>query len=121
MSSIIEEVGFGVKDGKELKALILGGVSGSLITKDEVDTGFDFNSLARIEAGPGSGSIVVLSEDRCIVDVVKNIAYFFRHESCGKCTPCRVGTEEIYLIVDRISKGFGKEDDLMKLENYQIR
>jgi len=104
------------KQGKELKAVILGGVSGSLITPEEIDTPVDFNSLARIEAGPGSGSIVVLGEDRCIVDITKNILYFFRHESCGKCTPCRVGTEEMYRIVDRISKGFGEEVDLRKLE-----
>ena len=116
LSYIINEVGFGVKQGKELKAVILGGVSGSLITPEEIDTPVDFNSLARIEAGPGSGSIVVLDEDRCIVDITKNILYFFRHESCGKCTPCRVGTEEMYRIVDRISKGFGEETDLKKLE-----
>jgi len=116
LSYIINEVGFGVKQGKELKAVILGGVSGSLITPEEIDTPVDFNSLARIEAGPGSGSIVVLGEDRCIVDITKNILYFFRHESCGKCTPCRVGTEEMYRIVDRISKGFGEEVDLRKLE-----
>ena len=116
LSYIINEVGFGVKQGKKLKAVILGGVSGSLITPAEIDTPVDFNSLARIEAGPGSGSIVVLSEDRCIVDITKNILYFFRHESCGKCTPCRVGTEEMYRTVDRISKGFGEESDLRKLE-----
>jgi len=116
LSSIINEIGFGVKDGKDLKAVILGGVSGSLISKDEVDVEVDFNTLAKIEAGPGSGSIVVLSSDRCIVDVVKNIAYFFRHESCGKCTPCRVGTEEMYSIIDRISRGLGEESDLKKLE-----
>lgn len=116
LREIIEEVGFGIKEGKNLKAVILGGVSGSLISKEEIDTEIDFNSLAKIEAGPGSGSIVVLSEDRCIVDVVKNIAYFFRHESCGKCTPCRVGTDVIYRIVDSISKGKAQKDDLIKLE-----
>ncbi len=116
LREIIEEVGFGVKGGKNLKVVILGGVSGSLISKEEIDTEVDFNSLAKIEAGPGSGSIVVLSEDRCIVDVVKNIAYFFRHESCGKCTPCRVGTDVIYRIVDNVSKGNGQREDLVKLE-----
>ncbi|MCI4463371.1 MAG: NADH-quinone oxidoreductase subunit NuoF, partial [Caldisericum sp.] len=112
LSSIINDVGFGIKGGKKLKGVILGGVSGSLITPNEIDTPVDFNSLALIEAGPGSGSIVVLSEDRCIVDIAKNIAYFFRHESCGKCTPCRVGTEEMYKIIDSISKGFGEVKDL---------
>ncbi|MGB9832572.1 MAG: complex I 51 kDa subunit family protein, partial [Caldisericum exile] len=116
LSSIINDVGFGVKGGKSLKGVILGGVSGSLITPGELDTPVDFNSLAKIEAGPGSGSIVVLSEDRCIVDIAKNIAYFFRHESCGKCTPCRVGTEEMYKIIDYISRGLGEESDLTRLE-----
>jgi NADH:ubiquinone oxidoreductase subunit F (NADH-binding)/(2Fe-2S) ferredoxin len=116
LSSIINDVGFGIKGGKKLKGVILGGVSGSLITPNEIDTPVDFNSLALIEAGPGSGSIVVLSEDRCIVDIAKNIAYFFRHESCGKCTPCRVGTEEMYKIIDSISKGFGEVNDLERLD-----
>ena len=116
LSSVINDVGFGIKSGKKLKGVILGGVSGSLITPGEIDTPVDFNSLALIEAGPGSGSIVVLSEDRCIVDIAKNIAYFFRHESCGKCTPCRVGTEEMYKIIDNISKGFGEVKDLESLE-----
>jgi NADH:ubiquinone oxidoreductase subunit F (NADH-binding)/(2Fe-2S) ferredoxin len=116
LSSIINDVGFGIKGGKKLKGVILGGVSGSLITPNEIDTPVDFNSLALIEAGPGSGSIVVLSEDRCIVDIAKNIAYFFRHESCGKCTPCRVGTEEMYKIIDSISKGFGEVKDLERLD-----
>jgi NADH:ubiquinone oxidoreductase subunit F (NADH-binding) len=116
LSSIINDVGFGIKGGKKLKGVILGGVSGSLITPNEIDTPVDFNSLALIEAGPGSGSIVVLSEDRCIVDIAKNIAYFFRHESCGKCTPCRVGTEEMYKIIDNISKGFGEVKDLERLD-----
>ncbi|MFU2158510.1 NADH-quinone oxidoreductase subunit NuoF [Caldisericum sp. AR60] len=116
LSSIINDVGFSVKGGKSLKGVILGGVSGSLITPGELDAPVDFNSLAKIEAGPGSGSIVVLSEDRCIVDIAKNIAYFFRHESCGKCTPCRVGTEEMYKIIDYISRGLGEESDLTRLE-----
>jgi NADH:ubiquinone oxidoreductase subunit F (NADH-binding)/(2Fe-2S) ferredoxin len=112
LSYIINEIGGGVKNGTSLKAVILGGVSGTLITSDEVNTPVDFNSLAKIEAGPGSGSITVLNDMRCIVDVVKNIAYFFRHESCGKCTPCRVGTDEMYKIIDRVSHGKGKESDI---------
>ena len=117
LSKIVMDIGGGVKNGKKLKAVVLGGVSGSLILPEELDTPIDFNSLAQIEAGPGSGSIVVLSENRCIVDIAKNIAYFFRHESCGKCTPCRVGTEEMYKIIDRISRGGGKEKDLITIEH----
>jgi NADH:ubiquinone oxidoreductase subunit F (NADH-binding)/(2Fe-2S) ferredoxin len=116
LSKIVLDIGGGIKNGKKLKAVVLGGVSGSLILPEELDTPVDFNSLARIEAGPGSGSIVVLSENRCIVDIAKNIAYFFRHESCGKCTPCRIGTEEMYKIIDRISRGGGEEKDLVTIE-----
>jgi NADH:ubiquinone oxidoreductase subunit F (NADH-binding)/(2Fe-2S) ferredoxin len=112
LSYIVNDLGGGVKDGKALKAVILGGVSGSLINPSKLDTPVDFNSLALIEAGPGSGAIIVMDETRCIVDIVKNIAYFFRHESCGKCTPCRVGTEELYSIIDGISKGQGDVKDL---------
>jgi len=112
LSKIVMGIGGGIKDGKKLKAVVLGGVSGSLITPDEIDIPIDLNSLARIEAGPGSGSIVVLDEKRCIVDITKNIAHFFRRESCGKCAPCRMGIEEVYKIIDRISKGYGEEKDL---------
>jgi NADH:ubiquinone oxidoreductase subunit F (NADH-binding) len=116
LSYIVNEIGGGVKEGKKLKGVILGGVSGSLITLEQLDTPVDFNSLATIEAGPGSGAIIAFDEDRCIVDIVKNIAYFFRHESCGKCTPCRVGTEQIYEIIDWITKGEGRISDLDTLE-----
>jgi len=116
LSFIINEIGGGLKDNLSLKAVILGGVSGSLLKPDEIDIPVDFNSLAKIEAGPGSGSITALNEKRCIVDVAKNIAKFFRHESCGKCTPCRVGTDEMYKIIDRISKGQGKESDVELIE-----
>lgn len=117
LSYIINDIGGGVREGKKLKGVILGGVSGSLITPDEIDIAVDFNSLATIEAGPGSGSIVVLDEDRCIVDVAKNIAYFFKHESCGKCTPCRVGTEEVYRIIDWITLGEGRLSDIKTIES----
>ena len=117
LSYIINEIGGGVKNSTSLKAVILGGVSGTLITPDELDIPVDFNSLAKIEAGPGSGSITVLNDTRCMVDVVKNIAYFFGHESCGKCTPCRVGTDEMYKIIDRISHARGKESDIPLMKN----
>ena len=116
LSEIVNKFGGGVKNGKKLKAIILGGVSGFLLTPDQVDTPVDFNSLATIGAGPGSGAIMVIDETRDIVDIAKNIAYFFRRECCGKCTPGRVGTEQMYKIIDRISKGRGKERDLDTLE-----
>jgi len=116
LSSIINDIGLGLKNGKKLKGVILGGVSGSLIAPNEIDIPVDCQSLCQIEAAPGCGTIIIFNEDRCIVDIVKNIAYFFRHESCGKCSPCRVGTEEIYKILDNISRGIGKVEDITKLE-----
>jgi NADH:ubiquinone oxidoreductase subunit F (NADH-binding)/(2Fe-2S) ferredoxin len=116
LSGIIEKLGLGVANGNSLKGVILGGSSGFLIKPEELDTAIDFHSLAQIEAGPGSGSIVAMDHHRCIVDMIKNIAQFFEHESCGKCTPCRVGTHQIVTILDRISSGEGEPEDLMTLE-----
>ncbi len=116
LSDIITNLGLGIINGKSLKGVILGGSSGFLIKPDELETQVDFHSLAQIEAGPGSGSIVAMDEHRCIVDMIKNIAQFFEHESCGKCTPCRNGTNQIVTILENISSGDGKIDDLRKLE-----
>ncbi len=116
LSGIIEKLGLGVVEGRPLKGVILGGSSGFLIRPEELETPVDFHSLAQIEAGPGSGSIVAMDHHRCIVDMIKNIAQFFEHESCGKCTPCRTGTNQIVNILDRIATGNGVEKDLDDLK-----
>ncbi|MFA5161328.1 MAG: NADH-quinone oxidoreductase subunit NuoF [Elusimicrobiales bacterium] len=117
VSAIINEIGGGVKGGRKLKAVILGGVSGSLLTDSEIATPVDFNSLAKIEAGPGSGAVIVLDETRSVVEAVLNIARFFKHESCGRCTPCRAGTAQIVRILEKIRDGKAAEDDITKLES----
>ncbi|MCE5222710.1 NADH-quinone oxidoreductase subunit NuoF [bacterium] len=117
IGDIVNNIGQGIKGDKKLKGIILGGSSGFLILPPELNTAVDFQSLARIEAGPGSGSIVAMDETRCIVDILLNIAQFFRHESCGKCTPCRVGNDQIVKILDRISYGEGELEDLTTLED----
>ena len=117
LSGIVQQFGGGIKGGQKPKAVILGGVSGFLITPEEWDVPVDFNSLAKLEAGPGSGSIIALSKSRCIVDVVKNIAEFFLHESCGKCIPCLRGTEQVWRIVRDVSLGQAAEKDLMTLDD----
>ncbi len=117
LSKIISNLGLGIIQGKSLKGVILGGSSGFLIRPDELETPVDFHSLAQIEAGPGSGSIVVMDEHRCILDMIINIAQFFEHESCGKCTPCRNGTNQIVAILKQISYGNGKLEDLDHLES----
>jgi len=116
LSYIVNELGGGVRNGKKLRGVIFGGVSGTLLTPDQFDIPVDFNSLVTIEAGPGSGSIIVMDETRSIVNIAKNIAYFFKYESCGKCTPCRIGTEQLMNIIDRILEGSGKESDLEVIE-----
>lgn len=116
ISTIIEHFGKGVKDDKKIKGLILGGPSTFLLTPDEINTQADFISLSEIDAGIGSGAIIVMDETRCIVRNVKIIAEFFRHESCGKCTPCRIGNEQIVYILEKISSGEGKIEDLQNLE-----
>jgi NADH:ubiquinone oxidoreductase subunit F (NADH-binding) len=117
LSKIVMDIAGGIKDNRKLKAVILGGVSGFLILPEELDTPVDFHSLASIEAGPGSGSIIVLDETRDIIDIVMNIAAFFKHESCGKCTPCRIGTEQLHNILKMISTGQGIKEDLEDIEN----
>lgn len=117
IGDIVNNIGQGIKGDKKLKGIILGGSSGFLILPSEMNTPVDFQSLARIEAGPGSGSIVAMDESRCIVDMLLNIAQFFRHESCGKCTPCRVGNDQIVRILERISYGEGKPEDITTLED----
>lgn len=116
IGDIVNNIGHGIKDDKKLKGIILGGSSGFLILPSEMNTSVDFQSLARIEAGPGSGSIVAMDESRCIVDMLLNIAEFFRHESCGKCTPCRVGNDQIVHVLERIAGGEGKPEDITTLE-----
>ncbi len=114
LSEIISLAG-GVKGGK-LKAVILGGVSGSLVKYDEVDIEVDYHSLGRIQAGPGCGTIIVLNDKRDIVDVCENIMRFFKDESCGKCFPCRLGTEASYRIIKKIKEKKANLHDLFNLE-----
>ncbi|WP_297445995.1 NADH-quinone oxidoreductase subunit NuoF [Desulfurobacterium sp.] len=116
---IIELAG-GVKGGKKLKAVILGGVSGTLVRYDEVDISVDYHSLGVIEAGPGCGTIIVLDETRDIVDVAENIMEFFRTESCGKCRPCSLGTVSLCNLIHRIKEGNGTVEDLKKIEKISI-
>jgi NADH:ubiquinone oxidoreductase subunit F (NADH-binding) len=117
LSSIINDYGKGVKDGMELKGILLGGPSAFILTPEELDTRADIVALSKINAGVGSGVILALDSERCVVDIVKNIAEFFRHESCGKCTPCRIGNDQIVNILERITTGEGKIEDLTTLED----
>lgn len=113
---VIFEFGGGIAGGKKFKAVQIGGTSGGFIPESLLDTSLDFDSMGAIGATLGSGAVFVMDETRSIVDIVNRIAGFFRHESCGKCTPCREGTKRIEEMIERINQGEGKASDLELLE-----
>jgi NADP-reducing hydrogenase subunit HndC len=105
----------GMKPGSVLKLAQTGGSSGSIIPADLQDVPMDFESFRKAGVSLGSGALLICDQHTCIVDLVKVLLQFFRFESCGKCTPCRIGTQRTYEIVERISQGQGKLEDLDKL------
>ena len=109
---VIYEFGGGIRDGKNFKAVQIGGTSGGFIPEAYLDTSIDADSMSAIGATLGSGAVFVMDETRDIVDVVTRIAKFFRHESCGKCTPCREGTNRMYEMMERFNAGAGNELDI---------
>lgn len=117
LREVIYEIGGGIKDGKKFKAVQTGGPSGGCLTDKHLDTPIDFDNL--IEAGSmmGSGGMIVMDEDDCMVSVSKFYLEFTVEESCGKCTPCRVGNKRLHEILDRITEGKGKEEDIDLLRN----
>ena len=116
LREIIEEIGGGIPNGKKFKAAQTGGPSGGCIPAHLIDTPIDYDNLLAIGSMMGSGGLIVMDEDNCMVDIAKFFLEFTVDESCGKCTPCRVGTKRLYEILDRITKGQGKLEDLDKLE-----
>lgn len=117
LREIIFEIGGGIKDGKAFKAVQTGGPSGGCLTEQHLDTPIDYDNL--IEAGSmmGSGGMIVLDEDDCMVSVAKFYLDFIVEESCGKCAPCRVGNKRLYEILEKITQGKGELEDLEKLKN----
>ncbi len=116
LREIIFDIGGGIENNRKFKAVQTGGPSGGCITADMLDIKVDFESLAAVGSIVGSGGMIVLDEDDCMVNVSKYFLQFTREESCGKCVPCRVGTKRLYEILDRITKGKGREGDLELLE-----
>ena len=113
---IIYKVGGGIKNGKEFKAIQLGGPSGGCIPAELLDTKVDYDSINATGAIMGSGGMVVMDEDTCMVDVAKYFLHFTQNESCGKCTFCRIGTRRMLEILDRISQGKGEIEDIERLQ-----
>ena len=116
LREIIYDIGGGIKNGREFKAVQTGGPSGGCITADFLDTPIDYESLTAIGSMMGSGGMIVMDEDNCMVDIAKFYLEFIVEESCGKCTPCRIGNKRLLEILEKISKGNGTKEDLLKLK-----
>ncbi len=116
LREIVEEIGGGIPNGKKFKAAQTGGPSGGCIPASLIDIEIDYDSLIQIGSMMGSGGLIVMDEDTCMVDIAKFFLEFTVDESCGKCTPCRVGTKRMLEILDRITKGKGTLEDLDRLE-----
>jgi len=116
LREIIYDIGGGIKDGKAFKAVQTGGPSGGLIPAEFLDTPIDYENLAKLGSIVGSGGMIVMDEDDCVVDITKFYLDFSVDESCGKCSPCRIGGRTLYNMLDRISKGQGKVEDLPQME-----
>jgi predicted molibdopterin-dependent oxidoreductase YjgC len=116
LREIVEDIGGGIPDGKQLKAVQTGGPSGGCIPEQHLDEPVDYDSLTRLGSIMGSGGLIVMDETTCMVDLAHYFLSFTQDESCGKCTPCRIGTRQMAEILERIKKGNGHPDDLGKLE-----
>ncbi|MFH0941554.1 MAG: NADH-quinone oxidoreductase subunit NuoF [Chloroflexota bacterium] len=116
LSHIIYDIGGGIPRGKQLKAVQTGGPSGGCIPAQLIDTPVDYDSLAKLGSIMGSGGMVVMDENTCIVDVARFFISFTQSESCGKCTPCRLGTRQMLEILTRITEGKGQTGDIELLE-----
>jgi NADP-reducing hydrogenase subunit HndC len=117
LREVIFEIGGGIKDGKKFKAVQTGGPSGGCLTEKHLDTPIDFDNLLASGSMMGSGGMIVMDEDDCMVSVAKFYLDFTVEESCGKCTPCRIGNKRLYELLDVVSKGKGTHKDLDKLRN----
>ena len=116
LRQIIEEIGGGIPNGKKFKAAQTGGPSGGCIPAHLIDTPIDYDNLIEIGSMMGSGGLIVMDEDSCMVDIAKFFLEFTVDESCGKCTPCRVGTKRLLEMLDNITKGKATLEDLDRME-----
>ncbi|MDR2500083.1 MAG: NADH-quinone oxidoreductase subunit NuoF [Treponema sp.] len=116
LREIIFEIGGGIKHGKKFKGVQTGGPSGGILTEKDLDTPIDYEGLASMGSMMGSGGMIVMDEDDCVVDVARFYMDFCVDESCGKCSPCRIGTSQILAILEKIAGGKGAEEDLDKLQ-----
>jgi len=116
LREVIYDIGGGIPNGKKFKAAQMGGPSGGCIPAEHIDAPIDYDSLIQLGAMMGSGGLIVMDEDSCMVDIAKFFLEFTVDESCGKCPPCRIGTRRMLEILERITSGKGEEGDIEKLE-----
>ena len=116
LREIVEEIGGGIPNGKKFKAAQTGGPSGGCIPAELIDTPIDYDNLLAIGTMMGSGGLIVMDEDTCMVDIAKFFLEFTVDESCGKCTPCRVGTKRLLELLEKITDGRGEMEDLDRIE-----
>ena len=116
LRTVIEDIGGGIPNGKKFKAAQTGGPSGGCIPAEHIDIPIDYDNLISIGSMMGSGGLIVMDEDTCMVDIAKFFLEFTVDESCGKCAPCRIGTRRMLEILEKITKGQGTMEDLDKLE-----
>ncbi|MCL2718738.1 MAG: NADH-quinone oxidoreductase subunit NuoF [Lachnospiraceae bacterium] len=116
LRTVVEKIGGGIPNGKTFKAAQTGGPSGGCIPASLIDTPIDFDNLVEIGSMMGSGGMIVMDEDTCMVDIARYYLDFTVEETCGKCTPCRIGTQRMLEILDKITEGRGEPGDLEKLD-----
>ncbi|MDO5387780.1 MAG: NADH-quinone oxidoreductase subunit NuoF [Clostridia bacterium] len=120
LREIVEEIGGGIPNGKKFKAAQTGGPSGGCIPACHIDTPIDYDSLLELGSMMGSGGLIILDEDTCMVDISKFYLEFTVDESCGKCTPCRIGTRRLMQFLEKITSGKGEIEDLDKIEELSM-
>ncbi|HOI99366.1 MAG TPA: NADH-quinone oxidoreductase subunit NuoF [Rectinema sp.] len=116
LREIIFDIGGGIRNGKKFKGVQTGGPSGGIIVDKDLDKPISYETLTALGSMMGSGGMIVMDEDDCVVDVSKFYMTFCVDESCGKCAPCRIGTKQMQMLLDKITRGQGEEADLAKLE-----
>jgi NADH:ubiquinone oxidoreductase subunit F (NADH-binding) len=116
LKEIVYDIGGGILNGKKIKAVQTGGPSGGVIPEKYLDTEIDYDNLQNLGSIMGSGGMIVMDEEDCMVDIAKFYLQFCVDESCGKCAPCRIGGKQLLNILDNITQGKGKKDDIEKLK-----
>ncbi len=116
LREIVEEIGGGIPNGKKFKAAQTGGPSGGCISAENIDVPIDYDNLIAIGSMMGSGGLIVMDEDNCMVDIAKFFLQFTVDESCGKCTPCRIGTRRLLELLDKVTKGQATLEDIDRIE-----